>query len=71
MWDAGPVRDSAYRRLLPARQHLTIALRLVGAIGLSELECALSMPGGIVFSVNPRDAGSSLHVAANRLRRLQ
>ncbi len=46
------------------------AVLLVGAIGLSELECAHSMPGGIVFSVDPRDAGSSLHVAANRLRRL-
>jgi hypothetical protein len=47
------------------------AVLLVGAMGLSELECAHSMPGGIVFSVDPRDAGSSLHVAANRLRRLQ
>jgi hypothetical protein len=43
---------------------------LVGAIGLSELECSRSMPGGVVFSVDPLDAGSSLHVAANRLRRM-
>lgn len=42
---------------------------LIGAIGLSELQCSRSMPGGIVFSVDPNNAGSSLHAAINRLRR--
>jgi hypothetical protein len=42
---------------------------LVGAIGLSELDCARTMPGAVVFSVDPREAGASLHTAAKRLHR--
>lgn len=47
------------------------AVLLVGSIGLSESQCALSMPGGVVFTVDPANSASSLHVAANKLRRLQ
>ncbi len=42
---------------------------LVGSMGVGELACARSMPGAVVFSVDPLHAGSSLHVALNRLRR--
>ncbi len=67
----GEPNDVAATSEAVIRLRRTGTVLLVGAIGLSELDCARSMPGGVVFSVDPRDAGSSLHVAANRLRRLQ
>lgn len=42
---------------------------LVGAMRGVERECGRSMPGSVVFDVDPMNAGSSLHVALNRLRR--
>lgn len=66
----GQPDDMAATSEAVVRLRQTGAVLLVGAIGLSELDCARSMPGGVVFSVDPRDAGSSLHEAANRLRRL-
>lgn len=42
---------------------------LVGSIGVNRQDCARSMPGAIVFDVDPQKADSSLHVALCRLRR--
>jgi hypothetical protein len=67
----GQPDDSAATNETVLHLRRTGAQILVGAIGLSETNCARSMPGGIVFSVDPRDAGGSLHAAANRLRRWQ
>jgi len=41
------------------------------AFASDELDCARSIPGAVVFSVVPRDASSSLYVAANMLQHLE
>ncbi len=41
---------------------------LVGSSGLTEAECARSMPGARVFDVDPEKAAASLHAVLRRLR---